>query len=102
MAAKRSATEPENMKIKQIVTLIVGITSVALSPMTWADARGGAAGGFRGGGFGGGHVGGGGVSARWRGLIRVGLRSRLSPCRTPFLTFFRGTASLHLRCISLA
>jgi hypothetical protein len=29
------------MKIKQIISLIVGITSVALSPMTWAAGHGG-------------------------------------------------------------
>jgi hypothetical protein len=38
------------MKIKQITTLTVGITSVALSPMTWAAGHGGG-GGFQGGGF---------------------------------------------------
>jgi hypothetical protein len=46
------------MKIKQIITLLVGITFVALSPVTWA--RGGGAGGFGGGGFHGGGFGGGG------------------------------------------
>ena len=46
------------MKIKQIISLIVGITSVALGPATWAAPHGG------GGGFsvgGGGHAGGGGA-----------------------------------------
>jgi hypothetical protein len=39
------------MKIKQIINLIVGITSVALSPMTWAAGHvGGGGGGFGGGG----------------------------------------------------
>src|SRR5947207_11032503 len=48
------------MKIKQIISLMVGITSVALSPITWAAPHGGG-GGFGGGGFrGGGHAGGGG------------------------------------------
>src|SRR5437660_2727141 len=44
------------MKAKQIISLIVGITSVALSPIAWAAGHGGG-GGFAGGG---GHVGGGG------------------------------------------
>ena len=63
MATKQAATELEDMKIKQIVTLIVGITMV-LTPMTGAEARGGGGGGFHGGGggFGGGHFGGGGVA----------------------------------------
>src|SRR6266480_1725244 len=47
------------MKIKQIISLIVGITSVALSPITWAAPHGGGGGGFSGGfSGGGGHVGG--------------------------------------------
>jgi hypothetical protein len=47
------------MKIKQIINLIVGITTVALTPITWAAGHGGGGGG--GGGFGGGgHAGGGG------------------------------------------
>ena len=54
MATKQGATEAEDMKIQQIVSLIVGITSVALSPITWAAPHGG--GGFGGGG----HPGGGG------------------------------------------
>ena len=55
MAAGRGATERGDMKIKQIITLVVGITSVALSPITWAAGHG------DGGGFGGGgHFGGGG------------------------------------------
>src|SRR5205814_9406487 len=46
------------MKIKQIISLMVGITSVALSPITWAAPHGGG-GGFSGGfSGGGGHVGG--------------------------------------------
>jgi len=46
------------MKAKQIITLIVGITSVALSPIAWAGGHGGGGGGgFAGGG---GHGGGGG------------------------------------------
>jgi hypothetical protein len=43
------------MKAKQIISLIVGITSVALSPVAWAAGHGG--GGFAGGG---GHFGGSG------------------------------------------
>src|SRR4051812_22778053 len=49
------------MKTKQIVTLIVGIASMVVIPLTWADARGGGGGGggfHGGGGFGGGHFGG--------------------------------------------
>ena len=60
------------MKIKQIISLIVGITSVALSPITWAAPHGGG-GGFGGGGFsGGGHAGGGGGGARSGGGHFVG------------------------------
>ena len=55
MAAGRGATERGDMKMKQIITLIVGITSLAVSPITWGAGHGG------GGGFGGGsHIGGGG------------------------------------------
>jgi len=36
VANKLGATELRDMKVKQIITLIVGITSVALSPITWA------------------------------------------------------------------
>jgi len=61
MAGKRPATERESMKIKLLTTLIVSITSVALSPIAWAAGHGGGGGGFGGGGFGGGgHFGGGG------------------------------------------
>src|SRR6184192_3405614 len=59
------------MKIKQIISLIVGITSVALSPITWAAPHGGG-GGFGGGGFSGGHAGGGGGGARSGGGHFVG------------------------------
>ena len=45
------------MKAKQIISLIVGITFVALSPIAWAAGHGGGGGGFAGGG---GHSGGGG------------------------------------------
>src|SRR5947199_3622234 len=55
------------MKITQMIGLIVSITSIALSPTTWAAGHGGGGGGFGGGGgrgggggFGGGHFGGGG------------------------------------------
>ena len=50
------------MKIKQIISLLVGITFVALSPATWAAGHGGGGGGggFHGGGFGGGGFHGGG------------------------------------------
>jgi hypothetical protein len=46
------------MKMKQIINLIVAITTVALTPITWAAGHGGGGGGFGGGG--GGHFGGGG------------------------------------------
>src|SRR5207248_9699473 len=59
------------MKIKQIISLIVGITSVALSPITWAAPHGGG-GGFGGGGFSGGHAGGGGGGTRSGGGHFVG------------------------------
>src|SRR5436309_11309196 len=60
------------MKIKQIISLTVGITSVALSPITWAAPHGGG-GGFGGGGFsGGGHAGGGGGGGRFGGGHLVG------------------------------
>ena len=57
------------MKAKQIISLIVGITSVAFSPIAWAAGHGGAGGGFAGGGFHGGGFSGvghaaGGVGAR--------------------------------------
>jgi hypothetical protein len=48
------------MKIKQVITLVAGITFVALSPATWAAGHGGGGGGFGGGGFHGGGFGGGG------------------------------------------
>ena len=58
MATKQAAAEPEAMRIKQLITLIVGITAVALNPIAWAAGHGG--GGFGCGGFGGGgHSGGG-------------------------------------------
>src|SRR6266853_6821560 len=43
------------MKTKHLISLLVGITFVALSPATWAAGHGGGGGGgFHGGGFGGG------------------------------------------------
>jgi putative peptidoglycan binding protein len=71
------------MKIRQIITLVVGITSVALGPITWAGGHGGGGGGgggfggggFHGGGFsGGGHVAGGGVGNRGGGVGFGGMR----------------------------
>jgi hypothetical protein len=50
MATIQAATEGEGMKIRRLMTLIVGITSVALSPLTFAGGHGGGAGGFGGGG----------------------------------------------------
>ena len=38
VATKLRATELQDMKVKQIIILIVGITSVALSPITWATS----------------------------------------------------------------
>jgi hypothetical protein len=61
MAAKQGAVEREDMKIRRLITLLVGITSVALSPMTWAAGHGG-------GGFGGGGHGGGGFHGDFGGL----------------------------------
>jgi hypothetical protein len=56
------------MKIKQIISLIVGITFVALGPVTWARGGGGGGGGFHGGGgFGGGGFHGGGFRGGGRG-----------------------------------
>src|SRR5260370_7504764 len=84
MAARQSAIEREDMKIRRLITLLVGITSVALSPMTWAAGHGGGGGGHGGGGFGGGGFhggwgvhcggfGGGGFSrppgVAWRGIF---------------------------------
>jgi Putative peptidoglycan binding domain len=50
------------MKIKQIISLLAGITFVALGPVSWArgGGGGGGGGGFHGGGFGGGGFHGGG------------------------------------------
>src|SRR5438876_349979 len=67
MVTKESQTECEYMKIKRIISLLVGIASLALSPTTWAGPEG-AGGGFHGGGgFSGGHVGG-GVGSRGGGV----------------------------------
>ena len=48
----QAATEVVGMKTRRLITLIVVITSVALSPTTWAAGHGGGGGGG-GGGFGG-------------------------------------------------
>ena len=74
------------MNIRRLITLIVGITSVAVSPITWAAGHGGgvgggfgggghfASGGFRAGGSsGGGHVAG-GVGNRGGGVGFGGMR----------------------------
>ena len=68
------------MKIERVISLIVAITSVALSPITWAAGHGGGGGGgFGGGGFhgsgfsAGGHVSG-GVGNRGRGVGFGGMR----------------------------
>src|SRR5437879_9014793 len=42
------------MKTKHVISLLIGITFVALGPATWAAEHGGASGGFGGGHFGGG------------------------------------------------
>jgi hypothetical protein len=65
MATAQGASERENMKIRRLVTLVVGITSVALSPITWAAGHGSGGGGFGGGG--GGHSSTGGDSGGGRG-----------------------------------
>ena len=64
------------MKAKQIISLIVGITFVALSPVTWAAGHGGGGGGFAGGGghFGGGGFHGGGFSGVGHAAGGVGIR----------------------------
>jgi hypothetical protein len=64
------------MKAKQIITLIVGITSVAFSPIARAAGHGGAGGGFAGGGghFGGGGFHGGGSSGVGHAAGGVGAR----------------------------
>jgi len=91
MASREYAIEFEGMKIRQIITLVVGITSVALSSITRAAGHGGgggggfAGGGFHGGGFGGsgfhgagfsggGRVVGGGVGNRGGGVGFGGMR----------------------------
>jgi hypothetical protein len=69
----------EGMKIRQMITLAAGITSVALSPVAWAAGHGGgggfASGGFHGGGgfHGSGNVGG-GVGTRGGGVGFGGMR----------------------------
>ena len=84
MATSYAGTELEHMKAKQFISLIVGITSVALSPMAWAAGHGGGGGfagggqfgggGFHGGGFSGvGHAGG-GAAARGGGVGFGGMR----------------------------
>jgi len=75
MATAEDAIEFEGMKIRQIVSLTVGITFVALSPITWAAGHGGGGGGFGGGGhFGGGGFHGGGFTSG--GPVAVGVGSR--------------------------
>jgi hypothetical protein len=73
------------MKTKYLISLLVGVTFVALGPATWAAGHGGGGGGgfhggggfggggFHGGGFGGGHVGG-GVGSRGGGVGFGGAR----------------------------
>lgn len=61
MATRQATAEGSDMTTRQLISLMVGITAVALSPITWAAGHGGGGGGFGGGGFGGGgHFGGGG------------------------------------------
>ena len=77
------------MKTKDLISLIVGITFVALGPATWAAGHGGGGGGgFSGGGGGGGHAGGGRGGARFGGghFIGGGMRftnSRAGQFRSP-------------------
>src|SRR2546430_3965412 len=62
------------MKIEWIISLLVGITFVALGPATWAGVQGGSGGGFHGGGgVSVGHVGG-GVGTRGGGVGFGGAR----------------------------
>src|SRR6478672_6376848 len=49
LATIQGATDLESMKIGRLMTLIVGITSLALSPLAWAGHGGGSGG--HGGGF---------------------------------------------------
>ena len=75
MATAEDAIEFEGMKIRQIVSLTIGIAFVALSPITWAAGHGGGGGGFGGGGhFGGGGFHGGGFTSGGR--VAVGAGSR--------------------------
>jgi hypothetical protein len=63
------------MKAKQFISLIVGITSVALNPIAWAAGHGGGVGGFAGGGHpGGGGFHGGGFSGVEHAAVGVGAR----------------------------
>jgi len=55
MDSKQSEVEFKGMKIRQLISLIAGISAVALSPIAWAAGHGGGGGGgFGGAGFGGG------------------------------------------------
>jgi len=79
VVTKLCLTELGGMKITQIISLIIGIISVALSPTAWAADHGGGfgggGGGFHGGGFsGGGHIAG-GVGTRGGGVGFGGMRS---------------------------
>src|SRR6266550_5205816 len=82
------------MKAKQIIGFIVGITSVAFSPIAWAAGHGGGGfagggghfggGGFHGGGFSGVEHAAGGVGARGGGVGFDGMRGggfRAAPYR---------------------
>ena len=62
------------MRVRQIITLIIGITAVALSPIAWAAGHGG--GGFHGGAFRGGVPVTGGVGTRGGGVGFGGMRGR--------------------------
>jgi Putative peptidoglycan binding domain len=75
MDCKQSEVEFKGMKIRQLISLIAGIATVALSPIASAAGHGGGGGGgFGGGGFGGGggHFGGGGFhGGAFRGGVPV-------------------------------
>jgi len=71
MASKHAAAERDDMKMRQLISLIVGITAVTLSPITWAAGHGGGSGGFGGGG---GHTRGAG------GRVRFGAGGGFSGC----------------------
>ncbi len=65
------------MKTKHLISLLVGITFVALGPATWAAGHGGGGGGGGGGGFHGGGFGGGGGGFHGGGFRSGGFGGRV-------------------------